>query len=114
MTVAVKHFDVLEYVKKAKEYGVKEEFAEFQARQIELLSDIIQEQSLKINQLELKEPVTKSDVFAIKEDIKKLEVKIEQYRYDSLKFIVWTGVGVVFALSGVIFTAIKLLSKGLL
>ncbi len=62
----------------------------------------------------MKEPVTKSDVFTIKEDIKKLEVKIEQYRYDSLKFIVWTGVGVVIALSGVIITTVKLLSKGLL
>lgn len=47
MTVAIKHFDVLEYVKKAKENGVKEEFAEFQARQIEQLSDIIQEQEFK-------------------------------------------------------------------
>ncbi len=37
----------------------------------------------------------------IKEDIKKLELKIEQYRYDSLKFIVWTGVSVVVVLSGV-------------
>ena len=88
MTVAVKHFDVLEYVKKAKENGVKEEFAEFQARQIEQLSDIIQEQNLKISQLELKDPLTKSDFLTVKEDIKKLELKIEQYRYDSLKFIV--------------------------
>ena len=108
VAVAIKHFDVLEYVKKAKEFGIKEEFAEYSARQIELLSDTIQEQNIKINQLESKEPVTKSDVFAIKEDIKKLELKIEQYRYNSLKFIVWTGVAVV-ALSGVIFTILKLM-----
>ena len=30
------HFDVLDYVKKAKEYGASEDFAEYNARQIEM------------------------------------------------------------------------------
>ena len=51
MAATIKHFDVLEYVKKAKEFGIKEEFAEYSARQIGQLLDTIQEQNIKINQL---------------------------------------------------------------
>jgi hypothetical protein len=42
--ITAKHFDILEYMKKAKEYGIKEEFAEYQARQIEQIAETIQEQ----------------------------------------------------------------------
>ncbi len=54
-TLSMKHFDVLDFVKKAKELGASQEMAEFQARQIEVLADTLQEQhlhtSLKIRPL---------------------------------------------------------------
>ena len=105
----IKHFDILEYVKQAKEAGINQNFAEYTARQFEQQQEIIQSQQIEIDTMKLKEPLTKSDIFTIKEDIKNLELKIEQYRYDSLKFVVWTGVGVVFTLSGIIFTLLKLM-----
>ena len=109
-TITNKHFDILEFVKKAKEFGIKEEFAEYQARQIEQLSDVIQEQQQeytnRLNALESKEPATKKDLEVVKLELQKeisnLAVKIEQYRYDSLKFTVWTGIGVVVALGGML------------
>ena len=116
MSIAVhyNHFDILEYVKMAKENGISEQFAEYSARQIEKLSETIQEQKVEISALKLKEPATKGDMYVVKEEIKKLEVKIEQYRYDSLKFVVYTGIGVVISLGGFIFTMFKLLAKGML
>ncbi len=46
--------------------------------------------------------VIDSKEIATKHDLKELEVKIEQYRYESLKFIVWTGIGVVVVLGGML------------
>lgn len=93
MSATAKHFDTLAFVKKSKELGVKEEIAEYQARQIESAIDIA--------------VCTANDEFktqelATKVDIKQLELKIEQYRYDSLKFIVWTGVSIVVFLTSVL------------
>jgi parvulin-like peptidyl-prolyl isomerase len=73
------HFDILEFVKVAKENGVNEKFAEYQARQIETLSEVVQEQNSKIQQqnskisiLESREPATKGDL-----EITKLELQKE-------------------------------------
>lgn len=52
------HFDVHEYIKNARKYGVKEDLAEFQAREIE---KAITE---AISALEDKEFAKKSDLFA--------------------------------------------------
>lgn len=54
----------------------------------------MQEQKEVIDNLYSKELSTKSDIYA-------LELKIELYKYESLKFIVWTGMGVVITLGGV-------------
>lgn len=78
-----KHFDVLNFVKKAKESGIKEEFAEYQAREIELLAgyqakeiaklaEKIQAQNAKISSLEAREPATRGDL-----EITKLELQKE-------------------------------------
>jgi predicted RNase H-like nuclease (RuvC/YqgF family) len=77
-----RHFDVLSFVKKAKENGIKEEFAEYQAREIEQLAEFqaqeiekltlkIQEQNTKISHLEAKEPATKGDLELIKLELQK-------------------------------------------
>jgi uncharacterized protein YgbK (DUF1537 family) len=90
---SIKHFDTLEFVKKSKEYGINEQFAEYTARQIE--------QAIDIAVVTAREEMQTREL-ATKTDIKQLEVKIEQYRYDSLKFIIWTGIGVVITLGGMI------------
>ena len=83
----VKHFDVLDFVNKSKELGVDEKVATFQARQIEQIVEIVEQQAQLINQqivkltaLKSKEPATKGDVreseLRLKADLKKLEIKI--------------------------------------
>ncbi|MFN7095733.1 MAG: hypothetical protein ACK4M7_10250 [Burkholderiales bacterium] len=71
-TLTAKHFDALDYVKKSKELGVPEQVAEFQARQIEQLAEMIEEQNSKFIVLETKEPATKKDL-----EITKLELQRE-------------------------------------
>lgn len=62
--VTMKHFDVLAYVQQARKLGVSEELAEFQARKIGSISDIIQENHHKIEALK-----------KIKSDKKGLEIR---------------------------------------
>lgn len=101
-TAAVKHFSTVEYIKKLREANFTEAQADVVAEIIEQHAQIIQEQSSKLAQLESKDLSTKGDIYEVKQEIKMLEVKIEQYRYDSLKFIVWTGIAVVIALGGML------------
>lgn len=121
-----RHFDMLDFVKKSKELGVKEDLAEYQARQFEKVIDIASattkeefnahelatktdtkqlETALRtdIKQLEvdLKTNIKQLEI-DLKTDIKQLEVKMEQYRYDSLKFTIWTGIGVVVFIGGML------------
>lgn len=60
------------------------------------LSIEIKELEKKLS-VELKELETKLSVA-----IKDVDGKIERYRYDTLKFIVWTGIGVVITLGGLL------------
>ena len=110
MAVAL-HFDVLDYVEKAEKLGVPNAIAKFQAREMEsLYVATVDKVAEKIKDEVLrKELATKLDIKEINRELKNLDIKIEKYRYDSLKFIVWTG-GVVSAiiLSGM-FTMLKLM-----
>lgn len=163
---SARHFDALAFVKRSKELGVKEELAEYQARQLDQLIDLAvainkedfnahelatkvdlnQQQvvlTTEIKQLEvdLKVEIKRLEVTikqlevdlrteikqlevelrteikrvegelraeikrvegAIKENITQLEIKIEKYRYEALKFTVWTGIGVIVFLSGLL------------
>lgn len=93
MSAMMKHFNTLEFVKKSKEFGADEQLAIFQAQEIEGAIDIAVATSHE--EFRLRDLATKSDV-------KQLDVKIEQYRYDSLKYTVYTGVAVVIAISGML------------
>lgn len=93
-TITAKHFDVLSYVKKAKELGANEELAEYQARQIEQLADTIQEQRQEIESLKQLEPATKKDLEVLKLELQKEIVQ------SSNKIIIWV-VGFIIA-SGLI------------
>jgi hypothetical protein len=83
------HFDVHEYIKNARKYGVKEDLAEFQAREIQ---KAITE---AISTLENKELAKKSDLIAT-------ELRL-------IKWTVGVGISAVILLSGVNFTLLKLM-----
>lgn len=54
MASTTRHFDILDFVKKSKEYGTSKELAKFQARQIEQAIDIAVAQAKEdINSKEL-------------------------------------------------------------
>src|SRR3989338_8208862 len=154
-SAAKKYFDVLSYVKTSKALGVKEDLAEYQARQLAEIIDIasantqeeftVRELATKTDIHELRE-ATKTDIQAVKTDIHELraatqadihelrsELKADIYelgttlrtefktdicelrtdvnglkdttkdlvdrignlRYDTIKFVVWTGVSIV-------------------
>ena len=69
--VTAKHFDILDYVKKAKEYGASDEFAEYNARQIEQAIEIAV--TTVREDLHIAELATKKDIELA---IKSLEVKL--------------------------------------
>ena len=60
--IAMRHFDILEFVNKAKANGITQEFAEYTARQIDQLAGNIEEQRIEIDTLKAREPATKGDV----------------------------------------------------
>lgn len=112
-TMSIKYFDTLEYVQKAKEIKDPGDLATYQVKQIE--SAI--ETAVKHVQHEIynNEFATKTDVLIVKneltnvknelkQDIKnldsKIELKIAELRFDMLKFIVWTGLGSLITLAG--------------
>jgi len=98
MSATIKHFSVVEYIQELKRAKFTDEQAQVVARIFEQQAETIQDQRIEIDALKAKEPATKSDIYEMKHEIKQLELKIEQYRYDSLKFIVWTGIGITFTL----------------
>lgn len=126
-TIAATHyFDILDYVRKAKEIKDPEALAEYQVKQIEAVVDqviqqVTQQTKEEVNclreEIANKELATKYDIELVKYDIElvkkdlelaKLELKkdiemakeetnskIAQLKYDTIKFVVWTGIGVV-------------------
>jgi hypothetical protein len=126
MAVTIKHFDVLSYIKKAKEYGIREEFAELNARQIEKLTDTVQEQQIKLDAMEALAPSTKKDLDIVKLELKKdldivklelkkdldivkleLQKEIAEIKNSLVKWVITTGVSAVVVLSGMMFTMLK-------
>jgi hypothetical protein len=81
--------------------------AKFNDDQITAIAEILTD----IEEKQKHETANKGD---IRESELRLQKEIEILKHDTLKFVVWTGVGVVIALSGIIITGLKLLSKGLL
>lgn len=80
MAIAISHFDTLEFVKKSKEYGIPEQAAEFQARQIEQAIAIAVNTARE--QIRTKELVTKHDlkleITQVKANIKEAELRLQK------------------------------------
>jgi len=105
-TAIIRHFDILEFVNKAKSNGISQEFAEYTARQIEQISETLLEQRNEIDSLKAKEPATRGDV---RESELRLQKEIEIVKHDTFRFIVYTGIGVCAYLTGAIYAMLKLL-----
>lgn len=92
-TLTSKHFDSLSYVKQAKKLGASEELAELQARQIE--------QAIDIAVATIKDEINLKDL-ASKQDLLKVELKIEQLRNELIKWIIGSGITGVLAIAGLL------------
>jgi uncharacterized FlaG/YvyC family protein len=110
-TLTAKYFDVFNFVKKAREFGVNEQFAEYEARQIEqainaIANDVKAEIKQKIHSDEL---ATKKDLELVKlelqKEIKEIELRLSSEIHKSkMDTIVW--------LSGIMVTLV--LASGLI
>lgn len=102
--MALRHFDLLDYVEKSKELGVDEKIAKYQARQLEQAISIAVDTSR--SEIENKELATKHDIrilekeiLTIKQNIKELDLKIEQAKTElrseihksKFELVVWMG-----------------------
>src|SRR3990167_3394138 len=110
-SAAKKYFDVLSYVKTSKALGVKEDLAEYQARQLAEIIDIASantQEEFTVRELATKTDIhelraeTKTDIHELRTDVnglkdttKDLVDRIGNLRYDTIKFVVWTGVSIV-------------------
>jgi len=92
-TVTAKHFDVLAYVKKAKELGTSEDLAEFQARQIEEAIEVA------ISAIENRELATKSDINSMQKDLQKELISAE---LRLIKWILGTGATIILTIFGML------------
>ena len=92
-TVTAKHFDVLAYVKKAKELGTSEDLAEFQARQIEEAIEVA------ISAIENRELATKNDINGMQKDLQK-ELIAAELRL--IKWILGTGATIILTIFGML------------
>ena len=90
--IAARHFDVLDYVDRSRALGADENLAKYQARQIEQAIEIAV--STARTEIENKE-------LATKKDIKELELKIGQAKFEVIIWVVGLVTGL-FIASGLI------------
>ena len=88
---------IVSYMHDLRDAGFTERQSEVQALKLEqVMKDV--KKDLK-QELELEGLATKKDLDLA---IEKVRAEIQQVRYDALKFTVWTGVGVVVAMAGML------------
>lgn len=86
---------IVNYMHELKQAGFTDRQSQVQARQLEKVFNEIQKEAA--TKKDLTELATKKDLELTKQD---LELAIEKLRYETLRFVVWTGVGVIVALGG--------------
>ena len=90
-------FDVVEYIKKLRNAGATQEFAEVQAQEMEHALDGVLEQAKRsINDKNL----------STKSDLRETELRL---RLATLKFVVWTACVASVTVVGAVFTMLKLM-----
>jgi len=93
--INMNHFDILEFVKKAKDLGMSEQVAEFLARQIENAINVavnLAKNAITKDDIKSKDLATKVDIFELKKDIQELELKIERAKNQTLLLLGTFGV----------------------
>lgn len=123
---AMKYFDALEYVEQAEKLGIPNEVAKFQAREMEHLYLVTIDEAKK----EIKEELSNKE-FSTKQDLHETELRllkeiesvrkeielvrrelkedIANLRYETLKFVIWTGCTVSAVILGGVFSILKLM-----
>ena len=115
MAAAALSLSIVDYMHGLKQAGVSDQASELHARQFEQTTAEITQVVAKAKEeikndikqeLQIDSLATKNDLgLAIKEielAIEKVRTEMHQIRYDTFKFIVWTGVGVIAALGGML------------
>lgn len=92
VALTIDNIGLVESIKKLRQAKFTEEQADTVAEIFERQAQAIREQKNDIEKLRSKDLATKKD----------LQVEIATLRYDTLKFVVWTGVAVVVALGGML------------
>lgn len=83
---------IVNYMHDLKQAGFTDKQSEVQARQLEQIVTEVKSELATKQDLELAIAATKRD----------LELAIEKLRYETLRFVVWTGIGVVMTLSALL------------
>lgn len=98
----------VDYIHELRQAGVSDQVSEIHARRLaQAITEIKQEVKQEVKQEFRPDALaTKGDLERLgletKNNIEKLRLEIQQVRYDALKFTVWTGVGVVVMLGGML------------
>lgn len=95
---------MVDYMHELKSAGFTDQQSEVQARRFErLILEVKQDREALKQEIKkewrFEDLTTKQDLTVVK---KELELSIEKVRYETLKFIVWTGVGVSITLISVL------------
>ncbi len=106
MATFILKFDPIEYARKLRGAGMTQDQADIQAQELERIVELqsqalleqreqqakaTQEYAQKLSNLEAKELATKGD---LREVELRLLKEIEALKFHTLKFVIWTGVGV--------------------
>ena len=99
-------FSAVEYIKRLREVNFTDKQAEVVAEVMEQQVQIMNEQQSEIDFLKNRESATKGDLreteLRLQKEIEVVRRELATIRYETIKFIVWTGVGVVVVLGGML------------
>jgi len=109
--ISLEYFSAVDYIHDLRQADFTERQAEAVTKIIERQTQIIQEQKNdidkqkhQIDSLTSKELATKGDISLVRGGIRETELRlqkeIETLRHETLRFVIWTGVGVVLTLIG--------------
>lgn len=118
IAISLEHFSAVDYIQELRQADFTERQAEAVVKIVERQAQVIQEQKndidkqkSQIDNLTSKDLVTKGDVREselrllreieiVRKEIEVVRKEIEVVRHDTLKFVIWTGVGVILTLVG--------------
>ncbi|MBP9727385.1 MAG: hypothetical protein KBD83_07995 [Gammaproteobacteria bacterium] len=100
-----------DYMHELKQVGVSDQQSEVHARRLaKIIAEVKEEVEQNFRQeIQIDSLITKKDLDLAIEEVRK---EIVVLRYDTLKFIVWTGIAVVIALGGMMASLAGMIAKG--